>query len=85
MPATDLESSLENRIEELATLGFAVEVERLPTHAPSGWNRTGLPWRAVLREVDAGGGTREYPEAYGMSATLALEAAVGAARRAGAQ
>lgn len=82
MPATDLEASLESRIEELAAMGYAVEVERLPAHAPSGWHRTGLPWRALLRKINVGGSV-EFEEAYGLTATLALEAAVGAARRAG--
>lgn len=81
MPMTDQEASLENRIEHLARHGYEVEVGRCGDYTPpsrEGWAGTGMPWRALIFR-----GAIAFPEAYGATATLALEAAVGAARRCG--
>lgn len=80
MPATAQELELERRIEELARMGYGVDVDRCQGHRLAYAGRGGgMPWRASLVR----GGT-SYPEGYGFTGRDALEDAVDMARANGA-
>jgi hypothetical protein len=82
MPATDQERELERRVEELARMGYGVELDRTvqPRHEAEPDGRgAGAPWRIRLRR-----GAILYPCGYGDAGIEALEDAVNQARAQGA-
>lgn len=81
MVRTDAESTLEVRLEELAAMGYGVEVETLPRGAHRvAWEGRGggMPWRSCLLKKSV-----RLGEGYGFNAIEALEDAVNQARSRG--
>lgn len=79
-PATDHERELERRVDELARLGYGIDLDRCVGHRVDvGEGGAGMPWRASLTR-----GSHRYPAGFGLTGEAALEDAVTLARGQGA-
>lgn len=83
-PATSDELELGRRVDELARLGYDVELDRVAGLRISWEGRGGgMPWRASLSKP-AMIGMRKFSPGFGRTGGEALEDAIDQARREGA-